>query len=97
MDVNQEDLDKLEFSLNNYLEDEGTLVELTINDKDISIKRNKSMYFIDESDELNITPIEVNPYIKWTAVFFSAQTILFYLYWTPLIEFINRSLIFWNS
>ena len=57
----------------------------------------KSMYFINESDEVNITPLEVNPYIKWTAVLFSAQTILFYLYWTPLIEFINRSLLFWNS
>jgi len=57
----------------------------------------KSMYFIDESDEVNITPLEINPYIKWTAVLFSAQTILFYLYWTPLIEFINRSLLFWNS
>ena len=57
----------------------------------------KSMYFINESDEVNITPLEVNPYIKWTAVLFSAQTILFYLYWTPLIEFINRSLVFWNS
>jgi len=57
----------------------------------------KSMYFINESDEVNITPLEINPYIKWTAVLFSAQTILFYLYWTPLIEFINRSLLFWNS
>ncbi len=46
MDVDQEDLDRLEFSLNSYLEDKGILVELTINDKAIQIKRNKSMYFI---------------------------------------------------
>ena len=57
----------------------------------------KSMYFLDDGDEVNSEPLEVNPYIKWTAVLFSAQTLLFYFYWTPLIQFINRSLSFWNS
>ena len=57
----------------------------------------KSMYFLDDDDEVDTKPLEANPYIKWTAVIFSAQTIIFYFYWTPLVEFINRSLSFWNS
>jgi NADH-quinone oxidoreductase subunit N len=57
----------------------------------------KSMYFLDDGDEVSSEPLEANPYIQWTAIFFSAQTLLFYFYWTPLIEFINRSLSFWNS
>ena len=48
MDVDQEDLNRLEFSLNSYLEDKGKLVELSINGKEILIKRNKSMYFIED-------------------------------------------------
>ena len=54
MDVSQEELDKLEFSLNNFLEDKGELIELTINDKAIDIKRNKSMYFIKDVGWTNI-------------------------------------------
>ena len=57
----------------------------------------KSMYFLNDGDEVISEPLEANPYIKWTAVVFSVQTLLFYLYWTPLIEFINRSLSFWNG
>ena len=57
----------------------------------------KSMYFLNDGEEVSNEPLEANPYIKWTAVLFSAQTLLFYFYWTPLIEFINRSLSFWNS
>jgi NADH-quinone oxidoreductase subunit N len=57
----------------------------------------KSMYFLNEEEEVSSEPLEANPYIKWTAILFSAQTLLFYFYWTPLIEFINRSLSFWNS
>ena len=57
----------------------------------------KSMYFLNDGEEVSSEPLEANPYIKWTAVLFSAQTLLFYFYWTPLIQFINRSLSFWNS
>ena len=57
----------------------------------------KSMYFLNDEEEVSSEPLEANPYIKWTAILFSAQTLLFYFYWTPLIEFINRSLSFWNS
>ena len=57
----------------------------------------KSMYFLNDGEEVSNEPLEANPYIKWTAVLFSAQTLLFYFYWTPLIEFINRSLSFWNT
>ena len=57
----------------------------------------KSMYFLNDEEEISSEPLEANPYIKWTAILFSAQTLLFYFYWTPLIEFINRSLSFWNS
>ena len=48
MDIDQEELNRLEFSLNSYLEDKGKLVELSINGKEILIKRNKSMYFIED-------------------------------------------------
>lgn len=54
MDVNQEELDRLEFSLNNFLEDKGELIELTINEKAINIKRNKSMYFIEDVGWTNV-------------------------------------------
>jgi len=46
MDNSQEEIKKLEFSLNNFLEDKGALEEIIINEKVIYIKRDKSMYFI---------------------------------------------------
>ena len=57
----------------------------------------KSMYFISEDEVFDKKPVAPNSYIKWTAIVFSAQSLLFYLYWTPLLDFINRSLSFWNS
>lgn len=57
----------------------------------------KSMYFVNEDESFDTNPIVANPYIKWTAIVFSAQSLLFYFYWTPLLDFINRSLSFWNS
>ena len=57
----------------------------------------KSMYFLDDDDEVDTKPLEANPYIKWTAVIFFFFFFIFYFYWTSLVEFINRSLSFWNS
>ena len=54
MDIDQEELDRFEFSLNNFLEDKGELIELTINDKELYIKRNKSMYFIKDVGWTNV-------------------------------------------
>ncbi len=57
----------------------------------------KSMYFVEDDELSDASKYVPNQYIKWTAVIFSAQTILFYFYWTPIINFINSSLVFWNS
>jgi hypothetical protein len=46
MDVDQEEVNKLKLSLNSFLEDKGSVIDITINGKDVKIKRNKDMYFI---------------------------------------------------
>jgi len=55
----------------------------------------KSMYLVDIDTEYEL--IDAHPVIKWSIILFSSQNILFFLYWEPLLSFINRSLIFWNS
>ena len=46
----------------------------------------KSMYF-KENDDLEVK--NANPVIFWLIIIFSSQNILFYLYWSPLYEYIK--------
>ena len=46
----------------------------------------KSMYF-KENDNLEVK--NANPVIFWLIIIFSSQNILFYLYWSPLYEYIK--------
>ena len=50
----------------------------------------KAMY-LDEV-ETPVEAIEAHPVIKWSIILFSAQNILFFIYWEPLIEFIDNSI-----
>ena len=54
----------------------------------------KSMYLVDSHIEYD--HISSHPVIKWSIILFSAQNILFFFYWEPLLNIINSSLIFWN-
>ena len=55
----------------------------------------KSMYL--EDVEGVIDKIDAHPVINWSIIIFSAQNILFFLYWEPLIEFIEKSINLWIS
>ena len=55
----------------------------------------KSMYFIEPENE--VEKVEAHPVIKWSAILLSVQSILFFIYWTELYNFIQSSLTFWNS
>jgi len=55
----------------------------------------KSMYLVDIDTEYDY--IDAHPVVKWTIILFSSQNILFFIYWEPLLKFINSSLIFWND
>jgi len=50
----------------------------------------KAMY-LDEV-ETSVEAIEAHPVIKWSIILFSAQNLLFFIYWEPLIEFIDNSI-----
>ena len=50
----------------------------------------KAMY-LDEV-ETPVEAIEAHPVIKWSIILFSAQNLLFFIYWEPLIEFIDNSI-----
>ena len=50
----------------------------------------KAMY-LDEV-EMPVETIEAHPVIKWSIILFSAQNLLFFIYWEPLIEFIDNSI-----
>ena len=50
----------------------------------------KAMY-LDEV-EMPVENIEAHPVIKWSIILFSAQNLLFFIYWEPLIEFIDNSI-----
>ena len=50
----------------------------------------KAMY-LDEV-EMPVEAIEAHPVIKWSIILFSAQNLLFFIYWEPLIEFIDNSI-----
>ncbi len=50
----------------------------------------KAMY-LDEV-ETPVEAIEAHSVIKWSIILFSAQNLLFFIYWEPLIEFIDNSI-----
>ena len=39
--------------------------------------------------------IEAHPVVNWSIIIFSAQNILFFIYWEPLIKFIDKSIRLW--
>ena len=55
----------------------------------------KSMY-LDEYEGSD-DKIEAHPVVNWSIILFSAQNILFFLYWEPLIGFIEKSINLWNG
>ena len=57
----------------------------------------KSMYFVDPVNLSGNSVVEVDYRIKWIAIILSAQSILFYFYWTPILNFINNSLSYWSG
>ena len=52
----------------------------------------KSMYLVNVEGVLD--KIDAHPVVNWSIIIFSAQNILFFLYWEPLIEFIEKSISF---
>jgi NADH-quinone oxidoreductase subunit N len=52
----------------------------------------KSMYLDDV--EGVIDKITAHPVVNWSIIIFSAQNILFFIYWEPLVGFIDKSISF---
>ena len=55
----------------------------------------KAMYL--EEYDGDQSSLEAHPAIKWSIIVFSSQSILFFIYWEPLVNFINNSIKFWNG
>jgi len=55
----------------------------------------KAMYLVEVED--SVEPVDAHPIIKWSIIIFSAQNILFFLYWEPLVNFINDSIRLWGA
>jgi NADH-quinone oxidoreductase subunit N len=55
----------------------------------------KSMYLEDVKGVVD--KIDAHPVVHWSIIIFSSQNILFFIYWEPLIEFIDKSIILWTS
>jgi hypothetical protein len=53
------------------------------------------MYLVDVEGEVN--KIEAHPVVNWSIILFSAQNILFFIYWEPLIGFIEKSINLWKG
>tara|TARA_Y100000814_G_scaffold79670_1_gene51938 strand:- start:903 stop:2183 length:1281 start_codon:yes stop_codon:yes gene_type:complete len=57
----------------------------------------KSMYFLSSDEEqVSLEKVESNQTNKWIIIFLSAQPLIFYIYWSPLLKFIKHSLIMWS-
>ena len=57
----------------------------------------KSMYFLSSDEEqASLEKVESNQTNKWIIIFLSIQPLIFYIYWSPLLEFIKHSLIMWG-
>ena len=54
------------------------------------------MYFLDPNNE-NTDKIEADIFDKWIIVGLCAQPIIFYIYWSPLLNFIGSSLSMWGG
>jgi len=55
----------------------------------------KSMYLDDVKGVVN--KIDAHPVVNWSIIIFSSQNILFFIYWEPLIDFVEKSIILWTS
>ena len=53
----------------------------------------KAMYLIDCDTVKDKT--EAHPIVGWSIVILSSQNIIFFIYWEPLLHFINNSLVLW--
>ena len=57
----------------------------------------KSMYFLSSDEEqASLEKVESDQINKWIIIFLSVQPLIFYIYWSPLLEFIKHSLIMWG-
>jgi len=54
----------------------------------------KSMYLVEVSGVVD--KIKAHPVINWSIILFSAQNILFFIYWEPLIILIEQSINLWS-
>jgi L-rhamnose mutarotase len=41
-----------------------------------------------------VDKITAHPVVNWSIIIFSAQNILFFIYWEPLVGFIDKSISF---
>ncbi len=55
----------------------------------------KSMYL--EDVEGVVDKVYAHPVVNWSIIIFSSQNLLFFIYWEPLIGFIEKSIILWTS
>jgi len=55
----------------------------------------KSMYLADPDAADN--KIDAHPVVNWSIILFSSQNILFFLYWEPLLDFIEKSINLWKG
>ena len=55
----------------------------------------KSMYLTDPDAADN--KIDAHPVVNWSIILFSSQNLLFFLYWEPLIGFIEKSINLWKG
>jgi NADH-quinone oxidoreductase subunit N len=55
----------------------------------------KSMYLVEGNGAQD--KIEAHPVVNWSIILFSAQNILFFIYWEPLIGFIEQSISLWEG
>ena len=44
-----------------------------------------------------IDKVDAHPVVNWSIIIFSSQNVLFFIYWEPLIEFVEKSIILWTS
>ena len=55
----------------------------------------KSMYLANPDAADN--KIDAHPVVNWSIILFSSQNLLFFLYWEPLIGFIEKSINLWKG
>ena len=57
----------------------------------------KSMYFLSSDEEQkSLEKVESSQINKWIIITLSVQPLIFYIYWSPLLDFIKNSLIMWS-